>query len=79
MKVLLDHNVPHRRRLHFTDTFDVQTASHLGWSTFSDSELLAAAVDSGFSVLITIDSHLKSQQHLPDWDLGVVILNITQR
>jgi hypothetical protein len=25
---------------------------------------------------VTIDSNLRHQQHLPDWDVGVVILNI---
>jgi len=76
MKVLLDHNVPHGLRHHFPDDFDVQTASRLGWSNHSDSELLKAAVSEGFAVLVTIDSNLRHQQHLPDWDIGVIILNI---
>jgi len=50
-----------------------------GWANLGDSELLAAAVDSGFSVLITIDSHLTNQQHPSDWDLGGSSATFTQR
>jgi predicted nuclease of predicted toxin-antitoxin system len=76
MKVLLDHNIPHGLRHDFPDDFDVQTASHLGWANDGDSELLEAAVEEGVAVLVTIDSNLRHQQHLPDGDVGVVILNI---
>jgi predicted nuclease of predicted toxin-antitoxin system len=76
MKVLVDHNIPHGLRHDFSDDFDVQTASHLGWANDGDSELLEAAVEEGVAVLVTIDSNLRHQQHLPDGDAGVVILNI---
>jgi hypothetical protein len=33
-------------------------------------------VEEGVAVLVTIDSNLRHQQHLPDGDAGVVILNI---
>jgi len=70
MKILLDHNIPHGLRHDFPDDFDVQTASHLGWANYGDSELLEAAVKEGVAVLVTIDSNLRHQQHLPDWDVG---------
>lgn len=76
MNVLLDHNIPHELRHEFPDDFDVHTASHLGWADYKDSELLEAAVSEGFAALVTIDSNLRHQQHLPDWDIGVVILDI---
>lgn len=51
-RVLLDQSAPLRLRRHLSD-HEVHSASDLGWSGLEDREFLAAAVEQGFSVVIT--------------------------
>lgn len=63
MKVLLDSNVPHdlRGRLSHHDTF---TAKYMGWSALKNGDLLKAAEEAGFEVLVTGDKTLPYEQNL---------------
>ena len=45
----------------------------MGWSGMRNGELLDAA-QRAFDVLITMDRSLKHQQHLPRYDLSVIVL-----
>ena len=45
----------------------------MGWSGMRNGELLAAAEDQ-FDVLITMDQNMQHQQHLPRYDLAVILL-----
>ena len=45
----------------------------MGWSGMRNGELLAAAEDE-FDVLITMDQNMQHQQHLPRYDLAVILL-----
>ena len=45
----------------------------MGWSGMRNGELLAVAEDQ-FDVLITMDQNMQHQQHLPRYDLAVVLL-----
>ena len=47
--------------------------SALGWSSFSNGKLLAIA-QQHFDVLLTLDSNLSYQQHLPQFDIAVLII-----
>lgn len=76
MKILLDHNVPHELRGHFPDEHEVYTASYLGWSGYSDSEILSEAVKEGFEVFVTLDTNLPEQQALSEQEIGVIVLAI---
>lgn len=51
-RVLLDQSAPLRLRRHLSD-YEVHSASDFGWSGLEDREFLAAAVEQGFSVVIT--------------------------
>lgn len=64
MKVLLDHDVPHRLRHDFPDEYEVYTAHYMEWSDLENGDLLRAVKDSGFSVLVTIDKKMGFQQNL---------------
>jgi hypothetical protein len=48
----------------------------MGWSTLSNGELLRQAEEQ-FDVLITTDSHLRSQQNLAARRLAILILPTT--
>jgi alkanesulfonate monooxygenase SsuD/methylene tetrahydromethanopterin reductase-like flavin-dependent oxidoreductase (luciferase family) len=53
----------------------VKTAREQGWSTLSNGDLLRAAEEAGFDVLLTTDTSLPYQQNLEGRKLAVVILS----
>ena len=46
----------------------------MGWSGMRNGELLDAA-EHQFDVLITMDQNIQHQQHLPRYDLAVILLD----
>jgi hypothetical protein len=74
MRMLFDQGTPVPIRGAFTEHF-VRTAYEQGWSTFSNGELLQAAEEAGFDVLISTDASLPHQQNLEGRKLAVVILS----
>jgi hypothetical protein len=56
-------------------THEVHAAREMGWSTLSNGELLRAAEDAGFDVLLTTDTNLPYQQAITGRTLAVVILS----
>jgi hypothetical protein len=76
MKVLFDHGVPAPLRSRLNDC-EVTTAFELGWHRLSNGELIAAAEQAGFEVLVTTDRNLKYQQNLAERQIGVLVLMTT--
>ncbi len=72
MKLLLDECVDQRLRADLHE-HEVKTVADMGWSNFKDGELLHAAQHQ-FDTLITVDRNLPYQQHLPKFNIAVVIL-----
>jgi hypothetical protein len=52
----------------------VKTAAEQGWSTLLNGQLLRAAEQAGFDVLLTTDTGLALQQNLEGRKLAVVVL-----
>ncbi len=76
MRILFDQDTPAPLRHRFAH-HDVTTAHELGWSTLTNGELLAAAEDQGYQVLVTTDTNLKYQQNLAARRIAVVVLGTT--
>ena len=76
MRILFDQGtpVPLRRSLH---PHTVDTASEMGWPALTNGELIAAAEQAGFHVMITTDQNLKYQQNLSQRKLGIIVLKTT--
>ena len=74
MRVLFDHNVPHKLR-HSLTAHDVTTADEMGWADLGNGELLKAAQGAGFVVLVTGDKNLSFQQNLQLVELALVVLS----
>jgi hypothetical protein len=53
----------------------VETAFERKWSALQNGELLRAAEQAGFDVLLTTDTHLPERQNLQGRRIAVVILN----
>jgi hypothetical protein len=52
---------------------DVSTVADQGWLGISNGQLLALAA-AEFDVFITLDRNLPFQQHLPKFDIAVILL-----
>ncbi len=63
MKLLLDENLPHDLR-YFLTGHDVFTVSYMKWKSVENGDLLLAAGDAGFDVMLTLDSGVEYEQHL---------------
>ena len=73
MLVLFDHGTPRdvgRWLLNHT----VKEARAQGWDTLTNGELLKAAEEAGFNVLLTTDKNLQYQQNLTGRSIAVVVL-----
>jgi hypothetical protein len=78
MRILFDQATPLPIRA-YLDRHIVSTASQQGWDTLSNGDLLAAAEEGGFDVLLTTDKNMRHQQNLGGRKIAVVILGRQQR
>jgi hypothetical protein len=74
MRVLFDHNVPHKLRQSIT-AHEVTTADEMGWAELGNGELLGAAQRAGFAVMVTGDKNLLFQQNLQLMELALIVLS----
>ncbi len=72
-KALLDEQLPraYETALAAVNAVSVHT---LGWAGTKNGELLRRAAVDGFTVFVTMDRHLRSQQNLGALPLGVVLI-----
>ena len=74
MKILFDANTP-GPLARFLRGHRVICADEIGWHRLANGELLRAAEDEGFEVLVTCDQNLRFQQNLADRKLAIVVLS----
>jgi len=72
LRVLLDECVDSRLASHLSGV-DVATAPARDWAGITNGELLALA-EGQFDVFVTVDRNLSFQQHLPKYNIAVVLL-----
>ena len=72
MKVFVDECVDWRLARDIVG-HEVKTAHQMGWSTIENGELLALAAKE-FDVFVTVDRNLSFQQHLPAFEIAVIVL-----
>jgi hypothetical protein len=56
----------------------VHTAAQRGWDTLKNGDLLKAAEDAGFEVLVNPDENIRCQQNLTARKIAVVVLGNAQ-
>ncbi len=74
MRLLFDHNVPAPLRRLLTRC-EIKLAGELGWHELANGDLLVAAQQAGFDVLITADQNIRYQQNLADRRIALVVLS----
>jgi len=77
MLILFDQGtpVPIRR---FLTGHKVETTAQRGWDTLKNGDLLKAAQDAGFEVLVTPDKNIRYQQDLKAFAIAIVVLGNPQ-
>lgn len=69
MKLLLDECAPKRLRNDFPD-HEIRTLDEVGLKGLKNGQLLGAAVNQGFEVLITVDRKMPFQQNFSHLNLA---------
>src|SRR5271167_4610637 len=77
MKILFDQATPVPIRPHLKG-HSVRTAAEQGWDTLRNGDLLTAAENAGFDLLLTTDKNMQYQQNLAGRKIAVVILSRQQ-
>jgi hypothetical protein len=72
LRILLDECVDVRLAASLA-SIDVRTVADQGWLGISNGRLLALAA-AEFDVFVTVDRNLPFQQHLPKFDIAVILL-----
>jgi predicted nuclease of predicted toxin-antitoxin system len=73
MRVLLDENINWRLKRDLPG-HEVESVPLLGWAGIQNGALLRKAVESGFDVLVTMDSNMVHQQDLSVHAIAVIVL-----
>ena len=74
MRILFDKNVPVGVR-RFLLKHEVRTVVEMGWpDQIENGELLTAAEQAGFDVMVTSDQNIRYQQNLTGRNLALVVL-----
>lgn len=76
MRILFDQGTPVPLRTFLTG-HTVDTAFTRGWANLANGELLQAAEDAGFALLVTTDQNLQYQQNLSARRIAVLVLTTT--
>jgi hypothetical protein len=74
MRILFDQGTPAPLRYRLIG-HEVVLAYELGWSMLQNGELLSAAEEAGFEVLITTDQNLRYQQNLSQRKIALIVLS----
>jgi predicted nuclease of predicted toxin-antitoxin system len=73
LNILLDHNLDRRLKRYLTE-HEVSTTQECGWANVLNGELISLAEQSGFDVLMTADSNIKSQQLIAGRKIAILVL-----
>ena len=77
MRVLFDQATPVPLRS-YLEGHTVRTAAQEGWDQLRNGDLLAAAEDAGFDILLTTDKNMRYQQKLTGRNIAVILLGKQQ-
>ena len=77
MRILFDHGTP-EPLIPFLKDHTVLTAKQMGWDTLSNGQLLNAAEEGKFTVLLTTDKNMAAQQNMKDRAIAIAVLGNSQ-
>jgi len=77
MRILFDNGTP-RGLARFLTGHSVEEARVHGWEELANGELIDAAVQAGFEVIVTTDKNIRYQQNLASRKIALVVLANSQ-
>ncbi|HEY5864066.1 MAG TPA: hypothetical protein VI542_00715 [Candidatus Tectomicrobia bacterium] len=77
MRILFDHGTPYPLRGTLTG-HSITRTQDLGWDRLSNGELLTAAEQAGFALLLTTDKNIRYQQNLAGRTIAILVLGTSQ-
>lgn len=77
MRILFDHGTP-APLIPFLSGHIVTKAKDVGWEQLANGDLLNAAEQAGFEVLLTTDKNMVAQQSLKTRAIATVVLGNSQ-
>ena len=77
MRILFDHGTPYPLRGTLTG-HSITRTQDLGWDRLSKGELLTAAEQAGFALLLTTDKNIRYQQNLAGRTIAILVLGTSQ-
>jgi len=77
MRILFDQGTP-APLIPFLEGHLVTQAKDLGWDKLVNGDLLKAAEEAGYEVLLTTDKNMAAQQNLKSRAIAVVVLGNSQ-
>ena len=77
MKILFDNGTP-RGLARFLTGHSVEEARAHGWEEPENGELIEAAEEAGFELIVTTDKNIRYQQNLKSRKIGLVVLEHSQ-
>jgi len=66
------------RSVRISKAHTVRTAAQEGWGRLKNGDLLTAAEDAGFDLLLTTDKNIRHQQNLAGRKIAIVVLGQQQ-
>ena len=76
MRILFDNGVPRSLAKYLTDKHIVEEERARRWDTLENGELIGAAENAGFEILLTTDKNLRYQQNLTGRKIALVVLGL---
>ncbi len=77
MRILFDHGTPAPLRSFLTG-HSITRTQDMGWDRLSNGELLTAAEQARFDLLLTTDKNIRYQQNLTGRKIALVVLGTPQ-
>jgi len=77
MRILFDHGTP-GPLIPFLAGHNITKAKDAGWDRLVNGELLKAAEQAGFQVLLTTDKNMVAQQNMKNRSIAIVVLGNSQ-
>jgi len=77
MLIIFDQATPVPIRL-YLEGHSVRTAAQEGWDKLKNGDLLSAAEEAGFDLLVTTDKNMRYQQNLAGRKIAIVVLGQQQ-
>ena len=77
MRILFDNGTP-RGIARFLTSHTVEEARTHGWEELANGELIEAAEQAGFDLMVTTDKNIRYQQNLEGRELALVVLQHSQ-